>query len=371
MKKVLTLTTYNVYNYGAALQAYALQHFLISSGHDSELINYQPDYLRRRYDYKWVNPESRLSRTYVTRLLYICLKWLQRQTTLARKHSFDKFIHDYLRQTEEYNRYEDLAHNPPVADRYIVGSDQVWNTFYETGRDGAFYLDFVQSGDRISYAASFSHIEIDDIWKNFIKEKLLKFKAVSVREYHGLKILESMGIKGSWVLDPVFLLSANEWKTLMSPVKIKDKYILVYDFEGNKEIERFAKQYAKAKGLKIYSINDTYPKLYADKNYSNAGPREFLYLIYNSTAFVSNSFHGTAFSIIFNKPVFVFNRNRHKVNSRMESLMKLFGLYDCIINPRHNYADAIESCSFNWETIRQRLESEKEKSVAFIYEALK
>ena len=99
-----------------------------------------------------------------------------------------------------------MAHNPPVADRYIVGSDQVWNTFYETGRDGAFYLDFVQSGDRISYAASFSHVEIDDIWKNFIKEKLLKFKAVSVREYHGLKILESMGIKGSWVLDPVFLL---------------------------------------------------------------------------------------------------------------------------------------------------------------------
>lgn len=81
--KILTLTTYNVYNYGAALQAYALQTYLQCMGHDAVLINYQPEYLTRKYDYRWVNPESKLSRYAVTRIAYRVMKYLQRQTTMG------------------------------------------------------------------------------------------------------------------------------------------------------------------------------------------------------------------------------------------------------------------------------------------------
>lgn len=82
--KIKTLTTYDVYNYGASLQAYALMTYLSSLGNDVEIINYQPSYLTRKYDYKWVNPESSMSRYAVTRVLYRILKFLQRQTTMRR-----------------------------------------------------------------------------------------------------------------------------------------------------------------------------------------------------------------------------------------------------------------------------------------------
>lgn len=131
--KILTLTTYNVYNYGAALQAYALQTYLQCMGHDAVLINYQPEYLTRKYDYRWVNPESKLSRYAVTRIAYRVMKYLQRQTTMGRKRQFDRFIDSYLKQTREYRTLEKLCQNPPEADLYVVGSDQIWNVFYEAG----------------------------------------------------------------------------------------------------------------------------------------------------------------------------------------------------------------------------------------------
>ena len=157
-KKVLTLTTYDVYNYGASLQAYALQQYLITQGQDSELINYQPEYLRRKYDYKWVNPESALSRFWITRVAYRVMKYLQRQTTMRRKKAFDTFHKHYLKQTTPFYTYEELAANPPEGDLFIVGSDQIWNIFYETGRDSAFYLDFVKQGIKASYSATAAEV---------------------------------------------------------------------------------------------------------------------------------------------------------------------------------------------------------------------
>lgn len=349
--KIKTLTTYDVYNYGASLQAYALQTYLSVLCNDVEIINYQPEYLRRKYDYKWVNPESRMSRYAVTRCVYRIMKYLQRQTTLGRKRKFDEFNHNVLKETKhKYHTFEELCQNPPEADLYIVGSDQVWNVFFEAGRDPAFFLDFVKKGAKASYAASFSYLNIDNNNLERIKRFLSTFKAVSVREYQGLEILNKIGIKGMWVLDPVFLLTVEKWKELMADFKKTEPYLLVYDFEGSKFLKDFAKDYARRNGLKIYSITDTYPRLYADKNFNSAGPREFLSLIYYCDAFVSNSFHGTAFSIIFHKPVFVFNLNRHKVNSRMQSLIKLFQLEDSIITDDADYERAMNA-TFDFHAI--------------------
>lgn len=368
--KIKTLTTYDVYNYGASLQAYALQTYLTDLGNDVEIINYQPEYLTRKYDYKWVNPESWMSHNVVTRYVYRVMKYLQRQTTLGRKRKFDEFNHKILKETKrKYLTYDDLCQNPPEADLYIVGSDQIWNVFYETGRDKAFYLDFVNKGAKASYAASFSFLDIDNENLERIRKSLSTFKAVSVREYQGLDILNKMGINGTWVLDPVFLLSVDKWKMLMSNFKKTEPYLLVYDFEGNGLLETFAKNYAKQKGLKIYSITDTYPRLYADRNFNSAGPKEFLSLIYNCDAFVSNSFHGTAFSIIFHKPVFVFNRHRHKVNSRMQSLVKLFGLENCIIS---DYTDSEKAMkvSFDFSSIDRIKNENLLTSIKFLQKLL-
>ena len=222
--KIKTLTTYNVYNYGASLQAYALMTYLSQLGHDVEIINYQPEYLTRKYNYKWVNPESKMSRYALTRVVYRILKFLQRQTTLANKRLFDNFTHHMLHETTQlYHTFDELQKNPPEADVYIVGSDQIWNIFYEAGRDPAFYLEFVRTGRRASYAASFSYIDIDEENRERIALSLSKFDAVSVREYHGIDLLRTMGLDGTWVLDPVFLLSVDQCKKLMKPMNETDE----------------------------------------------------------------------------------------------------------------------------------------------------
>ena len=112
--KIKTLTTYNVYNYGASLQAYALMKYLQNKGHEVEIIDYQPEYLRRKYDYKWVNPESKMSKYLLTRFVYRIMKYLQRQTTLKRKKAFDQFTDNLLKQTKvKYLNYSELKKNPP------------------------------------------------------------------------------------------------------------------------------------------------------------------------------------------------------------------------------------------------------------------
>lgn len=343
-----------------------MQQYLINLGHQVEIINYQPDYLTRKYDYKWVNPESKLSKHALTRFVYRIMKYLQRKTTMGRKKVFDEFNHQVLKETAtKYTSCDAICQNPPQADLYLVGSDQVWNVFYEAGRDPVFYLDFVKKGYKASYAASFSYLDIDSENKARIKTSLDTFDAVSVREVHGLAILKDMEIEGTWVLDPVFLLSAEQWKEMMAPTASTEDYLLIYDFEGNQELKLFAKEYGRRHNLKIYAIADTYPLLYADKNLMKAGPKEFVSMIYHCKAFISNSFHGTAFSILFNKPVFVFNRHRHKVNSRMQSLMTLFGLNDCILTSQKEW-EAAYDYPFNFSYINSIKETELVKSKAFI-----
>lgn len=363
--KIKTITTWADYNYGASLQAFALLTYLKRRGHDVEMINYLPPYQTRMYNYMWVNPESKASRHIVTRWIYRIAKFAQRMTTLNRKHVFDEFNFRTLPLTPiQYNSYQELCKNPPEADLYIVGSDQVWNVLYDAGKDPSFYLEFVQSGKKASYAASFSFLDIDDFNKKRIAESLNKFSGVAVREFQGQEFLKNIGIKSTWVLDPVFLLSLDEWNTLAmkaskSVQNITDKYLLIYDFEGNKNLQEFAQQYAQIYNLRIYAITDKYPLRYADRNFKKAGPREFVKLIANSEAFVSNSFHGTAFSIMYHKPVFVFNRKRHKVNSRMESLLTLFDLKDCLIDTKEKEKEAFHK-QFNWIKIDQ-IQSEQLK----------
>lgn len=328
--KIKTITTHDVYNYGASLQAYALMTYLQQMGHDVEIIDYKPAYLTNRYNYMWVNPESRFHRYWITRVIYRALKYLQRQTTMGRKKKFDYYTSHILRKTRKcYYSNEELKKDCPEADLYIVGSDQVWNSFYDQGKDPAFYLDFIKDDSRkYAYSASFSIKELDEKFQLIVKQFLKKFSGIAVRERQGVEILKKMGLHGTWVLDPVFLLSNRHWELQLQPFKKRKPYLLIYDFERNKLMEKFAIEYARNNDMDIYSINDTYPLLYADKNFNSAGPLDFITLIYHCDCFISNSFHGSAFSIIFQKEFFVFGRNRHKVNERMLSLLSMFHLED-------------------------------------------
>lgn len=246
-------------------------------------------------------------------------------TTWGRKKAFDKFTSEYLHLTRRYETSDGLRQDPPKANVYVAGSDQIWNTDSNNGKEPGYYLDF-GTAKKISYAASFAISRINDEWKPFVKQQLSHFAHISVREKTGLKILEDLGFKDArQAMDPVFLLDRAEWSSITKESKdygLKDNgYILVYDFLYDERIESLTKKIAKQKGLPIVSVNDFQSLPYADKNINDAGPLEFLSLIEHADTVVCSSFHATAFSLIFQKPFYVFPLKNQNNSSRMEDLL--------------------------------------------------
>lgn len=341
--KICTITCHDVYNYGASLQAYALMRYLNTLNHDTSIIDYKPEYLSRRYNCKYIDPQSKyykICQKYpLLYYLYILKNYIKFIPWYPRKKAFDKFTRDYLILTPRYNNFDELENNPPVADLYIAGSDQIWNSLISNGKDPAFYLSFIKNKRiKSSYAASFGISSIPQEYKDFVKSQLINIGHISVREKTAVLIVEELGLKAKQVLDPVFLLDKDEWISLMPQKITKDKYLLVYDFvHDDPNIKLLAHKIAEERNLKIYSIND-YSKInYADKNISNAGPLDFLYYLYHADTIISSSFHATAFSIIFNKNFYTFQVSHNKNKSRMTDLLDLFNLNTRFINTINDY----------------------------------
>jgi len=341
--KIATITCHDVYNYGASLQAYALQEYCKSLGCEYEIIDYKPDYLSQHFKFSAVaNP--RYDRP-VVKQLYLLTKLPERIRALKKKRLFDEFSHRFLQKSPiRYGSYEELEQNPPAANLYIAGSDQIWNTFFRNGHDRAFYLDFApQNSRRISYAASFATDHIFGGADDFVGNQLRNFNAISVRETSALRLLESLSRKdGKLVCDPVFLLPADKWQGLVAKrPKPKEEFIFVYDCERSPVLREITLKLKDLTKLPIYSLADTCGR-FANANLRLSGPLEFLSYITNSRYVVANSFHALAFSLIFKKEFFITNR-AEKINTRMRDFLGFLGLNDRLINaPSQVTSDKID-----------------------------
>lgn len=364
--KIKTITCHKVNNHGANLQAVALMHYLEDLGNDVEIIDYFPEYFKHFRPLYCGTPKYAANP--VTRFAYICAKFPGRLKSYLeykksdRKKNFEAFRDKYYRLTDTYESFEELKANPPKADLYIAGSDQIWNTMMNNGKDPAYYLQFApKNTTTATYAASFSVSEIPDELKEQTKKYIKSIDFVSVREKSALKILDDLGIlNGQAVLDPVFLLEKKQWSKIESNIKLDDEYVLVYDFEGSDEVKKFAVKYAQKHNLKIYSL---YKNEYCDKSFENFGPDVFLSLIKNAEFIVSNSFHATAFSLIYEKEFAVIKR-QEGINSRMVDLLESVGIDDRIVDSYQEF-NAID---FN--LVKEKLEIEVEKSKGYLKKVL-
>lgn len=324
---IKTITCHDCYNFGASLQAFALQTYLESQGHDVEIIHYKPDYLSGHFNMMAVsNPVFDKP---IIKQLYLLAKFPGRLMSLKRKKVFDEFTAKYLKLTRRYNSYEELKDDAPEADAYIAGSDQIWNTLFRNGRDAAFYLDFGKPEvKRISYAASFATPDVVSEYREFVMKELKVIDCISIREKTSLPLLTSLGRPdGVAVCDPVFLLDKTQWQdTIKAVPSVTKKYVLVYLTDKSAEIESIARGIKKATGWKIYAAGGI-KAAYADRNFANAGPLEFVRLINDSQFVISNSFHATAFSLILEKNFCVVNR-KEGINERMKSVLADYGLDD-------------------------------------------
>lgn len=315
--KILTITCHRPYNYGAVLQAYALQHYLINLGLETAIIDYYPTYQKKKLDGNLIK-----------RLIW---QLYRLPDFVVGKRVFGKFIKDNLLLTRRYESYEELKKFPPDADGIIAGSDQIWN--YRIHEDDTYYLSFVQKKCfKASYAASIAQDYIPEDLIPIYKRRLDGFKKIAVREKTGEILLLQMGCKNvSTVLDPVYLLSSEEWlNNIADTTFCEDDYVLLYAFNCTQEIANYARSFAKSHSKKLFIINTMVNdfRFYSDRHFWNCTPNLFVSLFKNAHSVVTNSFHGLSFSIIFKKQVHVFSKHTGG-NSRLYDLMNTLNLPNC------------------------------------------
>lgn len=323
--KIITCNRAN--NYGARLQAYALWRYLTDIGHEVAVIDYCPPYLDFYVRLMYFPGTS------IKEWVKLVVRYPERRCKITKFARLEEFSNTMNRLTPvRYTSVDQLRNNPPEADVYIAGSDQIWNTEFRNGLDPAFYLDFGDTASRrISYAASFATEEVKSRHTDFIHKHLSRLDAVSIREESGKRITDSLDIPADVCCDPAFLLGSEEWDKICATHPVGDDFLFVYDFERSPDVKAVAEKIANARGLRIYTVSER-PLRYADRDFSDCSPATFLWLIKNAKCVLSNSLHGSIFSIIYRRDFYVVNR-ADGLNVRMSDLMKRYGLEHRMVSP--------------------------------------
>lgn len=347
--KVSIITKTSTYNFGAALQAYALQSYIESHGHECEHINHAGT---GRWDKVNIFDLS----------LDGLMKTLYKPQIDKGRTRFREFYAEYLHIGERYSDFAALKANPPDADVFITGSDQVWNPRDEIEK---YFLEFVpQTKKKISYAASIGDSFIPDDKKDYIRNALRSFESISVREKSASAIISSLTEKTVNInCDPIFLLDKDQWRNVETPIHgLPEKYILCYMIYKPDWFNTFVKELKKKTGYKIVFVGTGgFRPVVNDKYIRSAGPQEFLYLIDHASAVLTSSFHGTAFSILFGKP-FISLPNPKRID-RIHDMLTLFGL---LSNEMTVKTDADGFVNYNRKATDNIIKEERNRSTQYL-----
>jgi len=352
------ITFHRAINYGAILQAYALHESIKALGHQAVIIDYKNPHIEKQYD-----PISSIDYRNMKSLVTAILLYHRRVKKIK---YFDDFRTKYFLLDQINDLYG--AHNTDNLEKYdgfLTGSDQVWN--YATTRfDKAYFLDFVSnSKKKSSYAASFGFDRIPDEYLDEYKTLLGDFNHLSVREEQGAEIIKNLiNRRAEVVLDPTMLLSRDEWIKVSQHCTQKNDYILIYQLAASQSLLDFASDLSKRTNCEIVCISDALRKRIKATYARGIGPQQFLGLFRNAKYIVTNSFHGSAFSIIFNKPFFVeMLPPPAKINSRLENILDTFYLRSRQIIEGRN-SNILEDIEYT--NVNKKLEQERQHSLNFL-----
>lgn len=361
MKKIGILTYHRVFNFGSLLQTYALQKYLEDKGQAVEVIDYYPERLQKKRLLFHVNPKwSRPIWKMIVHLIPAVI------TRLLGYHMMDTFLAKHVHLTDKvYETEEDLKRNRPIYDIYLNGSDQIWNVETADGLvDKVFFMEFLpEECVRAAYAGSFGKDSFSKESLMEIKKYLSKYSAISVRENSGLSILDKIGIKGGqWVLDPTFLLKPAQWREIEAKTRLPKRYLLVYNLNRNPRITNLAQRIASEKGLKIVNFAHSFVFIKGAKNIIYPTPNLFITLFENAEYVVTDSFHGTAFSINFGRQFICVPAPRF--NSRLNSILNLIGESDRLLGDRDDFN--IIDRKVDYKKVDKIIDEERRKSYDFV-----
>lgn len=356
--KIGILTFHRATNYGAVLQAFALKSFITQSGAEADIIDYRNDLIETLYRPKKLKEEKGFRGKVHFFLTY------KREHKKNKK--FEIFREKYLQiKADHYYTSNTIVDANNVFDKFVCGSDQVWNPKAHNF-DKNFYLDFVTDDDKkFSYAASFGEIIEEKYYEN-LKIVLEKFSICSVREKQGCQIINNVSpkINTRIDIDPVFLLNKDGWeKAFNLSSNGKGKYVLVYLFRITNKTKELISILHK-KGIKIIYIGKPLRNPFdcPVTFIPSADPVDFVKYFYSASFVITNSFHGTAFSIMFNKP---FALELYTNTSRLENITELTSLQDRIYNDSTDF-DIFLRKSINWDYVNERIDNLRNDSINYI-----
>jgi hypothetical protein len=370
VKAIGVITYHQSINYGANLQAYALQEVLKGMGYVPEIIDYNNPHMR------WAS---------LSRLRWLRhIAWRNIARLLAgteRQERTKRFRQRCMRMsTRQYSDLEALHSDPPSYDAYVTGSDQVWNPFIQ-GNDPSYFLTFAPVGRRrISYAASFGLSRIPDQFITRYGEWLNQIHYLSTREAEGKRIIKQLtGREAEVTLDPTLLLDERHWREIAVPYDTDEPYILCYHMPGDKVVDRsineIARHVSTLMGWGIVSIGQReYMGLVPwRRSVFNAGPAEFLGLVQNASFIVTNSFHGTAFAVNYKKP-FAIPVNltippERTRNSRIASLLRMLELEDRLVPAGERMQEGYVP-DIDYRRAGMMLQEQRQKSIDFLRDSL-
>ena len=347
-----------VANYGGILQNYALQQVLKKLGYEPITLNYMPSLKLGRY------------------LLYagkavLCASFPSKRHPikpyrryLKRPAVIEPFIQNNISLTRIVPDYSKRLLKKYGIDGIVVGSDQVWRYSFNSHYIEDMYLDFAKDYHclKLSYAASFGEddwrypIDVTEQAKSLIKQ----FKAVSVREHSAATLChEYLGVEALTVLDPTLLLSSSDYEQFCNEFSVDENpYMAVYLLDENDEKNLFIEDMAKVKGLRIKKMAKSSPKRSVE---------EWLTTLKNADYVLTDSYHGSIFSIIFEKQFLTFN-NKRRGEDRFHTLFDALKLQDRLIEPSSSVESVYER--IDYPSINSKLQELREESISYLKSAL-
>ncbi len=367
MKQIKITTFVKARNYGAALQAFALQNVLEQNKEQVYFINYKDRKIEEGYRIFYIDKKSLNSilKSILSNIIFFT-------KNIRKRHRFNSFINKKIKLTNSIKKIDDIQQKIN-ADIFITGSDQVWNPEITGELSDIYTLNFGNKNiKRISYAASVGNEKNIQKYKEDYIKKISKIDKISVREESAKieleRILPDKEIEV--VLDPTLLLTKEEWKKEISDLKNeKEKYILAYHVKEDKEFIKITNELSRKTGYKIIHFDKRNRGL---KNVLRSayieGPLEFINLIKNAEYIVATSFHATVFSIIFNKKFWIVPHAT--TGSRVTDLLKKLGISNRAVKNFEEFKKKDYNEEIDYEKVNKKLEEERKKSLEWLNDAI-
>jgi len=374
--KIALISPHDEPNHGTMLQAYALARAIEYLGFKAEYVSYKRNNQKNIFE----------------KLLYYSIRpikiirWLQ---TKLKKNPFDDYSFfqtiEFQRTMQEFEKFyqEKIPHSAIVYSsqtikniegytKYIVGSDQTWSPFLYTSHSINF-LDFVKNNSlKNAYAPSLGTTNIPKWFQKILQEKLSDFANLSCREKTNCKLIEDVtGKKVMHVIDPTLLITPMQWDTLLQSIEMPEKYVLCYILGEKKCISDFAEMLGANKNIPVYYIVTRPIYLQKKNNLKGIGPSQFIFLIKHATYVVTDSFHGSLFSINYNRNFYCFTkRNDISKNNDNDRIINMLNDFELTQRFKTDNDMCLEE-DISFDTINTIIASKRKESYTYLKRIVK